>query len=70
MKTAFITAAGQTPVYAHFIEPVASGGKGLVIVSASALKPIQQVPVCGFPLQFRRRVSLCGWRRWRRTRRL
>jgi hypothetical protein len=39
MKSAIITAAGKTPVYGDFNEPVASGGKELITVSASALSP-------------------------------
>jgi NADPH:quinone reductase-like Zn-dependent oxidoreductase len=37
MKAAIITAAGKSPVYGDFTEPVASDGKELIIVSASAL---------------------------------
>jgi hypothetical protein len=42
MKAAITTAAGQTPVYGDFIEPVAGGGKGLVTVSAFALSPFSK----------------------------
>jgi NADPH:quinone reductase-like Zn-dependent oxidoreductase len=37
MKAAIITAAGKTPIYGNFNEPVASEGKELIAVSASAL---------------------------------
>ena len=37
MKAGIITAAGKTPVYGDFGEPVASGGTDVVFVSASAL---------------------------------
>jgi NADPH:quinone reductase-like Zn-dependent oxidoreductase len=37
MKAGIITAAGKSPVYGDFREPVASEGKELIIVSASAL---------------------------------
>jgi NADPH:quinone reductase-like Zn-dependent oxidoreductase len=37
MKAGIITAAGKTPVYGDFTEPVASEGKELITVSASAL---------------------------------
>jgi NADPH:quinone reductase-like Zn-dependent oxidoreductase len=37
MKAAIITAAGKTPVYGNFDEPVASEGKELITVSTSAL---------------------------------
>jgi NADPH:quinone reductase-like Zn-dependent oxidoreductase len=37
MKAGIITAAGQPPVYGDFREPVASEGKELITVSASAL---------------------------------
>jgi NADPH:quinone reductase-like Zn-dependent oxidoreductase len=37
MKAAIITAAGKTPVYGDFSEPVAGDGKEVITVSASAL---------------------------------
>jgi NADPH:quinone reductase-like Zn-dependent oxidoreductase len=37
MKAAIITAAGKSPVYGDFREPVASEGKDLITVAASAL---------------------------------
>jgi len=37
MKAGIITAAGNTPVYGDFNEPIASEGKELITVSASAL---------------------------------
>jgi NADPH:quinone reductase-like Zn-dependent oxidoreductase len=37
MKAAIITAAGRTPVYGDFAEPVARGGEEVITVSASAL---------------------------------
>jgi NADPH:quinone reductase-like Zn-dependent oxidoreductase len=37
MKAAIITAAGKTPVYGDFDEPVAGDGEEVVVVSASAL---------------------------------
>jgi NADPH:quinone reductase-like Zn-dependent oxidoreductase len=39
MKAAIITAPGQSPVYADFPEPAASGGKEIITVTASALSP-------------------------------
>ena len=37
MKAGIMTAAGKPPVYGDFNEPVASEGKELIAVSASAL---------------------------------
>ena len=37
MKAAIITAAGKTPVYGDFNEPIARSGEEVVTVNASAL---------------------------------
>lgn len=42
MKAAIIAAPGKTPVYGDFHEPIASEGKELITVSASALSPFSK----------------------------
>ena len=51
MKAGIITAAGKPPFYGDFDEPIASEGKELITVSASALSQVQQVPILGLALQ-------------------
>ena len=47
MKAAIITAAGQPPVYGDFQEPIASEGKIIVRVSASALSHLSKARSSG-----------------------
>jgi NADPH:quinone reductase-like Zn-dependent oxidoreductase len=42
MKAGIITAAGKSPVYGDFNEPVAGEGKDIITVSASALSPFSK----------------------------
>lgn len=42
MKAGIVTAAGKTPVYGDFNEPVAGDGRELIVVSASALSPFSK----------------------------
>ncbi len=67
MNAGIITAAGKAPVYGDFNEPVVSAGQELITVSASATESVQQVPIFGLPLQFKRKVSIRGRRRRRRA---
>jgi NADPH:quinone reductase-like Zn-dependent oxidoreductase len=48
MKAGIITAAGKAPVYGDFNEPVASEGRELVTVSASALSQFSKSRSAGF----------------------
>jgi NADPH:quinone reductase-like Zn-dependent oxidoreductase len=47
MKAAVIAAAGKSPVYADFDEPVASQGKELIAVRASALSNLTKIRASG-----------------------
>jgi len=47
LKAAIVTAAGQSPVYADFTDPVGSEGKQVISVSASALSQFSKARSSG-----------------------
>ena len=57
MKAAIIHAKGQSPVYGEFETPVATDGKVLVHVKASALSNLSRALSGREPLQCRCRLS-------------
>ena len=47
MKAAIVRAAGQTPVYGDFAEPIAGAGRDRITVTAAALSPLARARAAG-----------------------